>query len=107
MDIKLLYHGGKSLDIDSIIAYGLNESRQFFMTPNIILAREASYHHPDGKLLVVRISGLVYDKAKEEGCFEERPYLGIIQVESCLEVRIKPGEGIRVLNRCLREFYPH
>lgn len=87
-----------------MLVYGLDEDKPLFLTPNIILAIEASRHHIDGIVLEVKIPRDIYDHAVHKGYFAERNYIGVILIEGCQEVEVNPGEGIKILSRYLKAF---
>jgi hypothetical protein len=105
-DTIMLYHGGKSDDVASLRYGAIDRSRAFFCTPHISLAQEAARsHRPMGDVLKIPVPSDVYNRCLEDGSFEEKPYLGMIQIEGCNEVIIRGEKGISILQEILEGIY--
>jgi len=98
-EIINLYHGGPRDQIGHFQAWGLDETRPLYCTRHLNLAREAA--NPEGKVFYFPIPRAVFQEYISEGYFEEKPYLGSIQVEWCNEVIVHPGASITLLNTIL------
>lgn len=105
-NLVTLYHGGHIDNVANLMYGGgrLAVDRQFFCTTNEALAWEASsIHGLDGSVLRIVLEATHYRYCVEQGLFEVREYLGVIQYDGAREVVVKPGHGIRVIN----ESFPH
>jgi len=97
-----LYHGGRREELEGVINSGLDPKREFFLTPQRILAEEASNGHwPYNKILTLDLPSEVFQEGLDRGVLKLKDYLGSIPVEGCKEVVVKAGEGIELINRYL------
>lgn len=97
-----LYHGGRKNRLDTIRGYGLHQRKDFYCSRNHILADEAANSFGfEGSILQFSLPETIFRVCLQRGYFEERPYLGCIQVEGTWEVIVHRGEGIEVVNTVL------
>lgn len=100
-----LYHGGRKHSLDTILGYGLHQRTDFYCSRDHNLAEEAANAYGlDGSVLQMSMPETIFRVCLQRGYFEERPYLGCIQVEGTWEVIVRRGEGIKVINTVL--YYP-
>ncbi|HIH11348.1 TPA: hypothetical protein HA241_04115 [Candidatus Woesearchaeota archaeon] len=97
-----LYHGGQKTDVETAAVSGFNSRRSVYCSMNRSLAEEASRAYQFfPAILNIIVPAQLYALALDSGLWEERPYMGCIQIEHCREVVVHPGAGVHVLNRCL------
>lgn len=102
-----LYHGGHRDDVYTMQSYGLSTKRYFYCTRNRSLAEAArEIHGIDGIILSFSLPKIIFDSSIRIELWDERPYLGCIQIEGTREVIIHRGLGINILNFCIRHLQP-
>lgn len=94
-----LYHGGHQNDIYTMQSYGLSRERDFYCTRHQSLAQAASEIHSfEGMVIALSIPQVIFNECIRFKLWEEKPYLGCIQVEGTREVIVNRGLGIDILN---------
>ncbi|MEK6845369.1 MAG: hypothetical protein AABY26_01310 [Nanoarchaeota archaeon] len=97
-----LYHGGRKVLVDTISGYGLNQEKIFYCSRQRSLADAAADSFGiDGRVLKIDLPASIFSRGIAEGFFEERLYLGSIPIDYALEVVVKPGRGIDIINHAL------
>ncbi len=94
-----LYHGGHKNDLYTMQSYGLSRERDFYCSRHQSLAQAAcEIHGFEGMVIAITLPKVIFNECIRLQLWEEKPYLGCIQVEGTREVVINRGLGIDVLN---------